>query len=281
MARFLPQTSFKRLLFLTWKEFRLNRVLDQSWKLAFFFLLSFFPLLIFLIMLLGILLQSGAEIETMLYEYLSAIAPNSASSLVKNTLKEITSGSNSVKLSLALLFTWWTASQTMIAVIEGMNIAYHVSESRKWWKKYLLATGLTLVCLLLNLITILLLVYDGPLRTFLTEDLGTTHPILSPTFQWGLLIVLALAVFNLIYSFAPNVKTRRQVWIMPGTIIGVLLWLIGSYGFKLYLNYFDRFTVIYGSIGAVIILMIWFYLTGVAILTGGTVSSILKREING
>src|ERR1051326_431898 len=135
----LGQLTWGKLLRRTWCQFWENRILDQSAKLSYYFLLSFFPLLLFLIALLGLVLQSGSVLQEAVHKYLAAIVPASASVLINKTLGEITQDSNADKLSLALLFALWAASKGMGAIIESLNIAYEVKESRPWWKRQLLA----------------------------------------------------------------------------------------------------------------------------------------------
>jgi membrane protein len=270
---------FKNLFIECWNQFRSNRVLDQSAKLAFYFLLSIFPLMIFLVMILGLVLQSGPDLQETLTQYLSTVAPESASKLIKSTLDEITKSSSSAKLSFALVFTWWSASRAMLAIIEGINIAYEIQETRSWWKKYLLASVLTFGAILLNSLTIIILIYGGPLTKFLLHYAGVNKflPELWPFVQWGVLLLLVLVVFNSIYRFAPN-EQERHASLIPGTIVGVSTWLLASFGFKLYLNYFNNFSVTYGSIGAVIIMMLWFYYSGVSVLLGAIVNAIIRRN---
>jgi membrane protein len=239
-----------------------DRVMDQAAKLAFYFLLSIFPLLIFLISLLGLFLQRGTNLQTIIYAQLTTIAPESAIVLIKKTLSEIQTRSNSLNLSLALLFTWWSATQAMQGIIEGLNIAYRVKSIGTWWQKYIRATLLTLMALLLSAVTILIFFKSGKMLKMFSAYVGV------------------LIIFQFIYRYGSQLDDNRHRSHIIGTFIGVIAWLIVSFGLKVYLTHFDRFTMIYGSIGAVIILMSWFYLTGASILLGGIVNAIIKRREN-
>jgi len=275
----LGELAWRELLRRTWCQFWENRILDQSAKLSFYFLLSIFPLLLFLIALLGLLLQSGPVLQETLHKYLAAVVPESAPGLIDTTLQEITQGAGGGKLSLALLFALWAASKGMVAIIEALNIAYEVEESRPWWKKHLVALGLTIVSVVLIVSALLLMTYGGRLSDILVSSFGFGSFIAKAwqVLQWPLLLGFVLMAFNILYLYAPNVKHRRWHWLMPGTIVGVVLWLMASFGFKLYLSLFDRFTVTYGSIGAVITLLLWLYLSGTAILIGGEVNSEIEK----
>ncbi len=271
--------TWKELLRRTWCQFREDRILDQSAKLSFYFLLSIFPLLLFLIALLGQLLQSGPALQETLHTYLDAVVPESAPGRIDTTLQEITRGSGGGKLSLALLFALWAASKGMVAIIEALNIAYEVEETRPWWKRHLVALGLTIVFVVLIASALLLMIYGGRLSEILVSHFGFSRFIggVWQVLQWPLLLGFVLMAFNILYLYAPNVERRKWHWLMPGTIVGVVLWLMVSFGFKLYLSLFDRFTVTYGSVGAVITLLLWLYLSGTAILIGGEVNSEIEK----
>src|SRR3954462_14438303 len=153
--------SLRELIRRSWLQFRADRIPDQSAMLSFYLLLSIFPLLLLLIDLLGFLFQSGPGFQQAVHKYLARIAPGSASSLIDRTLAEAARNSGPLKLSLQLLFTWLPASQGVLAIIEGLNIAYGVSERRRWWKRYLSAYGLTVVSLLLLASALLFLIIGG------------------------------------------------------------------------------------------------------------------------
>jgi membrane protein len=241
-------------------QFQNDRVMDQAAKLAFYFLLSIFPLLIFLISLLGLFLQQGTNLQTIIYTQLTTIAPESAIVLIKKSLSEIQARSNSLNLSLALLFTWWSATQAMQGIIEGLNIAYRVKSVGTWWQKYIRASLLTLMALVLSAVTILIFLRSGKLLKSFSAYLGV------------------LIIFQCIYRYGSHLKDNQHRWHMAGTFVAFLSWFFVSLGLKIYLTHFDRFTVIYGSIGAVIILMSWFYMTGASILIGGVVNAIVRRR---
>jgi membrane protein len=273
------ELTWEELLRRTWSQFWADRILDQSAKLSFYFLLSFFPLLVSLITLLGLILQSGPVLKETLHRYLAAVVPESASDLINTTLQEVTRESSGGKLSLALLFAILAATQGMAAIIESLNVAYEVEESRRWWKKQLIALGLTTVSFGLIASALLLMIYGGRLSEIMVSTFGFSTFIAGVwrVLQWPLLLSLVLTAFNTLYFYAPNVRHRQWDWLMPGTVVGVALWLMVSFGFKLYLGLFDRFTITYGSIGAVIILLLWLYLSGTAILIGGTVNSEVEK----
>jgi membrane protein len=121
--------------------------------------------------------------------------------------------------------------------------------------------------------------YGNQLGGFIATKVGF-RPVFEsawPFIQWPLVIVFVVVAFALTYRYAPNVRVQRWRWIFPGAVVGFLLWLIASVGLRLYLRFFDTYSAVYGSLGALMILMVWFYLFGIAILVGGEVNSVLEN----
>ena len=263
-----------------WAQFWKDRVPGQAAQLSFYLVLSTFPFLLFITALLGFFLQSGAVLEQTLDNHLRAVAPESVATLLQSVLDEISAGSSGGKLTFGLLFALWAASHGMTAVMESLNIAYEVRERRVWWKRKVLALGLTLGFLLFTFLALLLLLYGPRLVEVIAgrAGLGDGAKQFWNVLQALLLLGFVLTVFNSLYWFAPNARHKHWHWLMPGTVIGVVLWLAASYGFKVYLSFFNRYSATYGSIGAVIILLLWLYLTGIAILIGGEVNSELEKS---
>jgi len=274
--------SWKELTSRSWRQFWEDRIPDQSAMLSFYLLLSIFPLLLLLIDMLGLLYQSGPGFQETVHKYFARVAPLSASSLVDKTLAEASHNSGPLKLSLQLLFTWIPASQGVLAIIDGLNIAYGVTERRRWWKKYLAAYCLTIVSLLLLAAGLLFLIIGGHVSEVLGDRLGFSRfiGVLWQVLDWAFFIAFVLAAFNILYIYGPAVKHREWRWWMPGTVVAVALWLIVSFGFKLYLHFLDYYANTYGSIGTVIILMMWFYFFGIAILAGAEVNSEIEKARN-
>jgi membrane protein len=279
MADKLGGLSWKELSRRSWRQFRADRITDQSAMLSFYLLLSVFPLLLLLIDMTGLLFQSGPGLQQAVHKYFARVAPLSASSLIDRTLAEAAHNSGPIKLSLQLLFTWLPASQGVLAVIDGLNIAYGVSERRSWWKKYLSAYGLTAVSLVLLASGLVFLIIGGHVSEVLGNRFGFSRFIdtLWQILDWVFFIGFVVIAFNILYIYGPAVEHRRWRWLMPGTVVAVLMWLTVSFGFKIYLHFLNYYANTYGSIGAVIILMMWFYFFGIAILVGAEVNSEIEK----
>jgi membrane protein len=269
--------SLKRLV----KRINEDRIFGRAAQLSYYFLLALFPLLLFLINILGYLAQQGTVFRDKLLVYVAALMPASAFLLVHNTLDEVSAASGKGKLSFGILAALWAASNGMGAISDTLNIAYKVTERRPWWKTRLICAGLTVALAILILAALAIVLYGGTIGEAVSARYGFSNlfTIVWKIVQWPIALLFVLTTFNLIYNFAPNIPAHARRLITPGAFAGVGLWLLVSFGFRLYLGFFDSYSVTYGSLGAVIILMLWFYLSGVAILIGGEVNSEYQEEL--
>ena len=267
--------SWKELAKRVWSETMEDDVLGRAAQLSYYFLLALFP------SLLGYLAGESGQLRTDLFKYLSAVLPGDASRLVAETVNDVTQGSGGGKLSFGILATLWAASNGMGAISESLNVAYDVKEARPWWKSRLSAVGLTLSLAFLIVTALVLVLYGhdladtGAVKCGLGEAFATAWKVL----QWPLILVFVLLAFALIYYFGPDVRDQNWKWLTPGALVGVALWLLISFAFKTYLSYFNSYSATYGSLGAVIILMLWFYFTGAAILIGGEMNAEIEHEM--
>ncbi len=218
--------------------------------------------------------QKGTLFRDKLLVYLGAVMPGSAFELVRATVDEISSSRGTGKLSFGLLAALWAASNGMGAISDTLNTAYNVKESRRWWRVRLISVCLTVALAILILAALAIVLVGGTIGEALATrfGLGSLFTTIWSIIQWPIALIFVLTTFNLIYNFAPNISPAARRWMTPGALVGVALWLIVSFGFRVYLGFFDSYSVTYGSLGAVIVLMLWFYLTGVAILIGGEVN---------
>ncbi|HVW85751.1 MAG TPA: YihY/virulence factor BrkB family protein [Bryobacteraceae bacterium] len=262
----------------TVREARRDDVFGRAAQLSYFFFLSLFPLIIFGVAVAGRILGSDPSLYSGLLDYLATLMPDAAFTIVRDALHDVTSGAGAAKISLGLVLTLWSGAAGMVSVIEGLNAAYGIREFRSWWKRRLVAIALTVVVLVLGISALTLVIVGGRLEQSLANWAGA--PWLS--FLWAFLhwtagILFMLIVFDLVYLFAPNLKGQRWQAILPGSLVALLCWCVTSIAFKIYLQYYDSFTRTYGALGAVIILLLWLYLTGVAILLGGEVNSEIRN----
>ncbi len=262
-----------------WKELYAGDLLTRAAALSYYFLLALFPLLLFLLAMLGHMAEAGTELRRDMLRYLGTLMPRTASTLVYATVDEISRNADSGKLTFGLLLALWFASYGMGAISETLNSAYGVRETRPFWKARLISVALTIALAVLIITALALVLYGGSIGEGLSARLGLGEAFewTWKIAQWPIVLAFVLFAFALIYYYAPDVKEQKWYWITPGSVAGVVMWLFVSFGFRLYLRYFDSYSVTYGSLGAVIVLMLWFYLTGAAILIGGQVNAEIEQ----
>jgi membrane protein len=248
-------------------------------QLAYYFLLALFPLLIFLVSLLGYLSGPGSQLRQGLLDNLSRVMPDSASELVHRTIDQVVGSRGGGKLIFGLLGALWAASAGLAALTDTLNIAYSAEETRPWWKRRLVAIALTIAVSVLVIFSLVLVLYGGRIAAFIAAHVGFTDAFVLAwkIIQWPAVLVVMSLAFGLVYYFAPNLKKREWHWVTPGTVTALMLWLLGSFVFRTYLSYFNSYGATYGSLGALIILMLWFYISGFAVLIGGEVNSEIGR----
>ena len=274
-----------------WARTEKDEIFGRAAQLSYFFLLAVFPLLIFLITLFGYFNGGGSHLQTKMIAYLADVMPPAAVQLVVATLDEITKGRGTGKLSFGILLALWAASSGVNALAEALNSAYDVAETRPWWKVRLISIALTIFLSVLIISALLLVLYGGQFGEALANTLhaGRVFSFVWRALQIPIALVFVLIALVVIYRFVPNAAAKRQGkglrpsdyrrrWFSPGIIIAILLWLLVSLGFRLYLPFFNSYSATYGSLGAVIILMLWFYLTGAAILLGGEINCEYESE---
>lgn len=254
-------------------------LLSSSAQVAFYFAFALFPLLLFLVSLFGIVLESADDLRKEMFFYLGQVMPGSAAKLVQTTIEQVSQNSSGGKLTFGLATALYSASVGIDSIRVALNGVYNLSETRPWWKTKLLTLFLTLVLAVLITIALGVIFYGGKFLTFI---LGFVNlPIPSPFFlgvlQTVTVLVVLISTFALLYNYLPKHRKHSWVWITPGAIVGIVLWLLLSYGFRLYLGYFNTYDKTYGSLGAVIVLMLWLYLTALVILIGGSINAVLQE----
>jgi membrane protein len=262
-----------------WTQINEDDIWGRAAQLSYFFLLALFPLLLFLTALLGYFAEAGTKLRAELLVYLGQVMPGSAVGLVHDFIENISQNKSGGKLSFGILAALWAASNGMGAISESLNIAYNVKETRPWWKARLTAILLTIALSILIISALVLVLYGGDIGEKIANNFGlsSAFTIAWKILQWPIALIFVLFGFSLIYYLAPDLHDQDWKWVTPGSVIGVALWLLVSFGFRAYLHFFDSYSATYGSLGAVIIMMLWFYLTGVAILIGGEINSEIEN----
>ncbi|MEO7970695.1 MAG: YihY/virulence factor BrkB family protein [bacterium] len=271
----------KKFIGRLWARINDHDIFGRAAQLSYYFLLALFPLLLFLMSLLGYFAQAGSDLRTKLLTYLGTVMPYSAVTLVRTTLDEISKSAGGGKISIGILAALWAASNGMGAISETLNVAYGIRERRPWWKVRLVSMGLTIMLSILIVVALAIVLYGGRIGDSVAAHFGfsSAFTLAWKILQFPIALVFILLTFDLIYYFAPDDRRRRRRnWWNVGAITAVVLWLLVSFCFRLYLHFFNSYSVTYGSLGALIILMLWFYFTGLAILIGGEINSELEQD---
>jgi len=269
-----------RLTQLAIKKIGKDELSTRSASLSYYFLLALFPMFLFLVSLVGVFAGPNSQLRDSIISGLARLAPGAASGLVQNVINQTFKSSSGIKLAAGIIGALWAASGGMDAVVISLNVIYGVSETRPWWKQKLTIVGLTVTLAGLIIIALVLVLYGGKIGQVIATHvgLGNVFRIAWRVLQWPVSFAAMFLSFSVVYYFAPNLDERRWYWVTPGAVAGVALWLIASLGFRAYLHFFNSYSATYGSIGAVIILMLWLYITGFAVLIGGEVNWVIENE---
>ncbi len=258
-------------------------LLDYASALAFNFLLALFPLLLFMLSLFGLFASRSSELQTSLLSYFADFLPPSAFELLNKTTNELAKSSTGGKLTFGIVLALWFGSGGISSMITTLNAAYRVRESRSWLRIQATALGLTIAISILLLAALFILLAGGQLVDWIGLKLNLGHPVVLvwKGMQWIAAAVFAVVSFWMIYYCGPSLGKSCWYWGMPGSIFGAVLWLSASAGFRLYLHFFNTYTATYASLGAVMILLVWLYVTGLAFLIGGEINAEIERAATG
>jgi membrane protein len=255
-----------------WREAQNDELLGRAAQLAFYLLLALFPALLCFTALLG--LFPFQPIIPELLTYLRDVLPADALSLLEKYLQQVVEGSGGSLLSLGLLGALWATSSGLTAIMDALTVVYDTKETRTVWKIWLTAIAMTIGLAGLIILSTALVLAGGHIAEGVAKLLGLSElfTIGWVIVQWPLIILFMLVAMAAIYYFSPNVEQDWR-WVTPGSLVAVVLWLAVSLGFKLYVENFGNYNVAYGSIGGAIVLMLWFYLSGIALLIGGELNA--------
>jgi membrane protein len=265
--------SWTELARRTWGGVTADDVFGRAAQIAYYFFFSIFPLAIFLVAVMGMVIGGGAA-EAHLTDALARGVPASAQQIVRDTVQRSVQATGGGKLGFGIAIALFSASAGMVALISTLNAVYHVRERRGFVKLRAIALGLVVITGILVLIAIGLITVGGNLARHFA---GGALYWLWNVIQYPVAIAFLVFSFALLYYFAPNVDHPEWHWVSPGAAVGVFLWVAASFGLREYLQFSNSYSSTYGLLGGVMVLLLWFYVTGVAILTGGEVDSIIRQ----
>lgn len=262
--------TVKELALRTWRESRQDDVFGSAAQLAYYFLLALFPLLIFLTSAVGFL----PGVQDSILNGLARVAPPEAMELVRDTLSDVVSHRSGGLLSLGLIASLWSASSGVASLMDALNKAYGAEETRPFWKRRLKAIALTLATALLVAGGSLLIMVGHRLGGWLEHkfEISAALALISTITGYLVGFVLLLVGIGALYYFGPDVK-RAQRRVKPGALFAASGIVIGSLLFSYYVRVGPSASATYGSLGAVVTLMLWLYLVGLMLLVGGEINS--------
>jgi membrane protein len=254
------------------REIAEDHVTERAAALSYYFLFALFPALLFLTALLSFLPLAGL-IERLM-AYVRDVLPADAATTVERTIAEVLRVRRTGLASLGLLVTVWASSSGMVSLMSTMSIVYDVRDRRAWWKRRLLALGLTIAFSFFIIAALVVMVF-GPLIGAGVANwlgLGALFMRVWAIVSWPIVFGCALIGIELVYWLAPAGR-RPWRWVTPGATLALVAWLVMSHGLRIYVAQFANYSATYGSIGGVILLMFWFYLTSVVFLVGAEIDA--------
>jgi membrane protein len=268
--------TWRELAQRTYKEVMDDDGLGLAAQLAYYFFLALFPALLFLLALASFF--PIARFTEAIPDVLGRFAAPEMVALITVQLQQISNAENGGILSLGLLGAIWSSSAALISIISALNRAYDIDEGRPWWKVRLIAIGLT-VALAVFVLASFALVVAGPSLADAAAGalgLGTAFSWTWAILQWPVAFTLICVAVGLVYYFGPDAE-QEWVWVSPGAVLATGLWLLASLLFRLYAVSFGNYQVTYGTLGGVVVLMLWMYMTGLAIVIGAEVNAEIEH----
>ncbi|EOE5454697.1 YihY/virulence factor BrkB family protein [Listeria monocytogenes] len=252
-----------------------NDVSGNAAQLAYYMLFSIFPMLLIAATLLAYLHIDKDSVFNMIKEF----APDQIMDFLEENLNNLLTQKNGGLLSIGIIATLWSASNGMNAVMKSLNKAYGVTNKRNYVVQRLLSMFFTLAMLATVGATLLLLVFGQQIGMFLINHLNFSEDFLSfwNNLRWTVTLIVIFVVFTFLYWVAPN-RRSTLISVLPGALFSTIGWTVASLGFAYYVNNFGNYSATYGSIGVIIILMLWFYLTGIILMIGGELNATLAIQ---
>jgi membrane protein len=268
--------SWTELAKRTYREVLADNCLGLAAQLAYYFFLALFPALLFLVALVSFIPIAG--LLDAITGNLARVAPGEVLSIIQDQILKIAHEKNGGLLTLGMLGTIWSTSSGLNAIIDTLNQAYDIQEARPWWKVKLIALGLT-VALAVFIVISFALVLVGPTlaeKVAVWAHMGPAFALGWKVLQWPVIFLLVTLGMATIYYYAPD-AVQEWIWITPGSLFATSLWLSISLVFKFYVAHFTSYNATYGAIGGVIVLMLWFYLSALAVLVGAELNSEIEH----
>jgi membrane protein len=276
LERFRVPLSWSQLLKNTFTETLADDVFNLAAQQAYYFFFALFPALLALISIASFfpIENLTGEITTMLQR----VAPKDVTDIVTDQIRQIGQTNAGGILTVAFLFTLWSSSSAVLAMCSTLNAAYDITEGRPWWKVRLTAIGLTLGLAVFILVSMTLVIAGPTLAEKIAAwmNLGPAFALAWKILQWPVVFLMVTTAVAMVYYFAPDAE-QEWVWITPGSVLATTLWVLASLGFRFYVTNFASYNETYGAIGGVMVLLLWFYVSGIALLIGAELNAEIEH----
>ncbi|MFD5015820.1 YihY/virulence factor BrkB family protein [Streptomyces chartreusis] len=275
----LPKRSWGAVLKGTLKEFKKDELTDRAAALTYYSILALFPALLALISLLGVIGESATQ---QVLDNIQKLAPGAARDVLTSAVQQMqgNAGVGSVMAVVGVLLAVWSASGYVAAFIRTANAVYDVPEGRPAWKVLPVRVGVTVTLMVMAVISAVIVVFTGGLAQEVGSSLGIGDTALTvwSIAKWPVLVLLVTIMIAILYWATPNAKVRGFRWITPGSFLALVIWLIASAGFAVYVANFASYNKTYGTFAGVIIFLVWLWITNLAILLGLECDAELARQ---
>lgn len=276
--RQIPAVGWKDVLWRTYKEINDKNLFLVAGGVTYYVLLALFPALLAMVFIYGLVFDRS-QVEKQVGA-MSGLLPGSAQQLIASELHQIVSSSGralSIGVVVSVLFALWSASRGMSGMMSGLDIAYGETDTRSFIRFNLIALGLTLG-LIVGGVVVIALVAVLPAVTAAIQGGGGVLKWVALIVEWPILFALVIFLLALLYRYAPDRRAPQWRWASLGGIIGAALWIIGSILFSIYVANFANYNATYGSLGAVVVLLTWLYLSAFVVLLGAQINTELERQ---
>ncbi len=274
----LPRSAWTGVLRRTAREFNADHLTDLAAALTYYGVLAMFPMLIVIVSILGLI---GRSVTQPLIANLSAVAPGPAKTIFTDAIQNVQShqGTAGVLFIVGLLVALWSASGYIAAFMRASNVVWDVEEGRPIYKTLPLRVGVTAVTVLLLTLSGIAVVFTGPLAAQLGGiiGLGSTAVLIWDIVKWPVMLLIVAFILAILYYTGPNVRQPGFRWVTPGGVMAVVLWLIVSGAFALYVANFASYNKTYGALASVVVFLVWLWLTNMVILLGAELNAEIER----
>jgi membrane protein len=274
----LGKRSWLGVLRRTVREFKADNLTDWAAALTYYGILSIFPALLAMVSVLGLI---GSSATQPLIDNLGSVAPGPAKDIFTSAIKNLqkSQGAAGILFIVGLATALWSASGYVGAFMRASNDIYDVEEGRPIWKTIPTRVLTTLVLLVMLAVVAIGVTFTGGLAKQAGNLLGVGGTAITVwnIAKWPVILVVVMTMFAVLYWAAPNVKHPRFRWITPGSVVGVLVWLVASAAFAFYVASFASYNKTYGALGGVIVFLVWLWISNIAVLLGAEFNAETER----